>query len=225
MYVIIIGCGKVGYQLTRVLLAMGHEVLVIEKDPNRCETINEELGTVAYRGDGTDIQSLKEAGVARADVVIAVASRDEDNLATCQMAKQLYHASKTIALIKDPRNEAPFKVLGVDVTVNSTNLVLSTIEEELPGQPLVHLMNLRTSDQELVSVTIPRDAAVVGKALGDIELPPHSLISLVVKQQGPTLPSEELVLEGDDNVVAVTSADEEQLLFETLTGWDDDRTS
>ena len=218
MYILIVGCGKIGYQLARAMLAIGHEVLAIEKDPSRCETINDELGRVAFQGDGTRVQTLKEAGVARADVVIAVTERDEDNLATCQIAKHLYHAPKTISLIKDPQNEALFKELGVDGIINNTHLVLSTIEEDLPGYSLVHLMNLRSPDQEMVSVTIPHDAAVVGQLLGDIALPPKSFISLVVKQEGPTLPYDELMLEAEDDVVAVTSTDEELLLFETLTG-------
>ena len=217
MYIVIVGCGKVGYQLTKAMLAMGHEVLAIERDPARCERINEELGRVAFPGDGTRVQTLKEVGVARADVVVAVASRDEDNLAACQMAKHLYNAPRTISLIKDPQNEALFKALGVDGIINSTHLILSTIEEALPGNSLVHLMTFKSPDQQIVSVTIPHDAAVVGKLIGDIALPPKSFISLVVKQEGPSLPSDELTLEAEDEVVAVTSTDEELLLFETLT--------
>ena len=218
MYIVIIGCGKVGYQLARAMLVLGHEVLAVEKDISRCETINEELGRVAFPGDGTKVQTLKAAGVARADVFIAVTSRDEDNLAACQMAKHLYNAPRTISLIRHTQNEALFTVLGVDSVVNNAHLVLSSIEEQLSGHSLVHLMNLRSPDQEVVSVTIPHDAAVVGKLIGDIALPRKSFISLVVKQEGPMLPSDDIMLEAEDGVVAVTSTDEELLLFETLTG-------
>ena len=220
MYIVIVGCGKVGYHLTRALLAMGHEVLVVEKDYRRCESIRDELGSVsvAFQGDGTEVQVLKEAGTARADLVVAVATRDEDNLAICQLAKHLFNTPKTIALVKDPQNESLFKLLGVDVTTNSTHLILSHIEEEIPDHTLVHLMNLKTLDMEMISINIPPDAAVVGKSLDDIELPPTSFISLVVKDQGPVLPSEDVILDSGDDVVAVTSPEEEQLLYETLTG-------
>ena len=220
MYIVVVGCGDVGYHLTRSLLAMGHEVLAVENDAHRCESLLDELGSVALHGDGTEAQVLKEAGVARADVVIAVATRDEDNLATCQLAKHLFNSPKTMALVKNPQNEALFKLLGVDITINSTHLILSTIEGEIPEHTLVHLMNLKATQMEIVNINIPPDAAVVGRALSDIELPPNSFISLVVKSQGPVLPSEDPVLDSGDDAVAVTSPEEEQLLYETLTGVD-----
>ena len=221
MYVVIIGCGNVGYHLTKSLLAMGHEVLVVEKDLQRCQALQDELGSVARQGDGTNVQVLKEAGTARADVVIAVARRDEDNLATCQLAKHLFNTPKTMALVKEPQNEALFKLLGIDVTINSTHLVLSTIEEEIPGHSLVHLTNLMSLEalqMEMISINVPPDATVVGKSLDNIVLPPNSFISLVVKNQGPMLPTDDLVLDSGDEVVAVTSPEEEQVLYETLTG-------
>ena len=218
MYIVIVGCGKVGYDLTRALLAIGHETLVIEKDRRRCEFLRDDLGSVALHGDGTEVQVLTEAGAARADLVIAVATRDEDNLATCQLAKHLFKTPLTIAVVKEPQNEALFKLLGVDVTINSTHLVMSTIEQEIPGHPLVHLMNREALNMEMISINIPLDAAIAGKTLSDIELPPTSLVSLVVKTQGPVLPSDDLVLDPGDDVVVVTSPEEEQVLYETLTG-------
>ena len=224
MYIVIVGCGRVGYDLTRALLAMGHETLVIDLDPVRCETIRTELGSVVLHGDGTDVGVLKNAGAARADVIIAVASRDEDNLAVCQLSKNLFNTPKTISLVKDPQNEGLFNLLGVDVTVNTTHLILSTIETEIPGQSLVHLTSLRSPsglgglEREMVSINIPPDASSVGKHLGDLVLPPNSFVSLVVRNEGPALAEDELQLESGDSVVVVTSPDEEQLLYETLTG-------
>ncbi len=234
MYILVVGSGKIGYPLIKAMLAMGHEVLAIEKNPLRCESLYEELGSVAFKGDGTEVQVLRAAGAARADVVIAVTTRDEDNLAICQIAKSLFNIAKTIAVVKNPQNEALFRLLSVDVTVNSTHLILSTIEKEVPGHSLVHLMNLKSRGWEsgegvaltplnttphlLVSINIPPDAAIAGTQLEEIELPPNSFISLVVKNEGPVLPSEDVVLDSGDDIVAVTSPEEEQILYETLTG-------
>ena len=214
----VVGCGRVGYHLARALLAIGHDVLVIERDDRLCRSIREELGGVVLHGDGTQIEVLREAGTSRADLVVAVATRDEDNLAACQLAKHLFNTPKTLAQVRDPQNEPLFKLLGVDVTINSTHLILTNIEEEIPGRGLIHLMNLKDPQIKMISITIPSDAASVGKHLGDIELPQSSFISLVVKGEGPVLPSEDLVLDSGDDVVAVTSAEDEQPLYETLTG-------
>ena len=216
MYVIIVGYGHVGYHLSRALLAIGHEVLIIEKEKARCEDIRQDLGSVALHGDATKVQVLKTAGINRADVLVATAS-DEDNLAACQMAKSGPGNPRTIAVIQEPENDPLFKVLGVDVVVNRTHQILSTIEEELPGRTLQHLMNLRSAEVRMVSITLPEDSAAVGRSPEEIEMPPNSFIVLLVKQDGPYLPSSSLILSVNDEVIAVTTTYEEPMLHEVLT--------
>ena len=217
MYIVVMGYGEVGYHLARALLAIGHEVLIIERDPLRCEAIREELGSIALHGDGSEVPVQKKAGLARADAFIA-AGGDADNLAACQIAKHVFSTPKTVALVSWPENEALFKTLGVDVVINGTNMVLSTIEEELPGRSLLHLTDLKSGGKKMVSISIPQDATTVGRPLEEIELPPNSFISLLVTGDGPHLPSDDLVLHPEDEVIAVTTPDEEQLLHEMLTG-------
>jgi trk system potassium uptake protein len=218
MYVVVLGCSAIGYYLAKVLLAAGHEVIVIEKNQTRCQLLWNELGSVVIQGDGTDERTLKEAGVARADVFIAVTGLDETNLVACQMAKHVFQVPYTMSLVRDTKNEPVFHVLGIDVVVNATHSVVTQLEEGVPGRPLLHLMNLRIPDLELVSVSVPDDAGVVGKRLDEVELPPRSFISLVIKKNQASLPSSDLILEAQDQVVAVTMTDEEQTLYEILTG-------
>ena len=218
MYIVIVGCSEVGYHLTKALLASGHEVVVVEKRAERCQLLSDESGIVALQGDGTDERTLRKSGITRADVLVAVAGRDETNLVICQMAKHIFQVPRTMALIKDPKNEPIFHVLGVDVVVNVIHQILASFEEGVPGQPLIHLLNLRIQGLELVSVSVPNDAAIVGKRLREIELPPGSFISLVVKKGGAELPSDGLVLEPEDELVAVTPTGQEQVLYDILTG-------
>ncbi len=218
MFILVIGCSEVGYHLTKALLASGHEVVVVEQNHVRCELLNEELGSVALQGDGTDQQTLRKGGADRADVLIAATDRDEANLVACQMAKHVFQTSRTMALIKDPKNEPIFQILGVDVVVNSTHLILESLEERIPGRPLLRLMNLRSSSMELVSITIPHDAGLVGKRLGEVELPPRIFISLVVKASRVEPPSADLLLEAEDEIIAVTPSGGEQILYDILTG-------
>ena len=218
MYIIVVGCSEVGYHLTKALLASGHEVVVIEKDHDRYQLLNDEMGSVAFAGDGTDERTLRKAGITRADVLAAVTGRDETNLVVCQMTKHIFQVPRTMALIKDPKNEPIFHVLGVDVVVNEIHQILASFEEGVPGRPLLHLMNLRAEGMELVSVSIPEDADIVGKCLREVELPPNSFISLVVKKSGAELPSDVLVLEAEDELVAVTRTGDEQTVYDILTG-------
>ena len=218
MYVVIVGCSESGYHLSKALIAGGHEVVVIEKDPERFQLLNEELGSVALLGDGTDEVTLKRAGIARADVVVSLTGADATNLVISQMTKHIFKVPRTMALIKDPKNEPIFHETGVDVVVNSTHLVLASLEEGVPGRPLVHLMNLRVPGMELVSVSIPEDSNIIGKRLSEIELPPNSFITLMVKKSGATLPTGRSVVEPEDELVAVTPEGNEQILYDILTG-------
>ena len=218
MFAVIIGCSEIGYHLAKSLVATGHEVVVVEKDRERCQLLIDEVGSISLQGDGTDETILNQAGLARADVMIAVSGRDDTNLVICQMSKHIFSVPRTMAVIRDPKNEALFHVLGVDVVVNSIHLVLASLEEGIPGRPLVHLSSLRSPGTELISVSIPSDAGVVGMRLDDVELPPHSFISLVIKNSGATLPTDGLVLEAEDELVAVTMTGDAQTLYDILTG-------
>lgn len=218
MYIVIVGCSESGFHLSKMLLASGHEVVVIDKDRERCQLLSDDSGVVTVQGDGATERTLSQAGITRADIVIATTDRDETNLVICQLSKGIFGVPRTMALIKDPKNEPIFHVVGVDVVVNAIHLILSSFEEGIPGRPLIHLMNLRVPETELISVSLPEDAAVVGKRLGEVELPPHSFVSLVVKKGGAQMPTDGLVLEADDELVAVTRTGHEQVLYETLTG-------
>ncbi len=178
----------------------------------------DEAGVVTIQGDGTDEGTLRHAGITRADVLVAVAGRDDTNLVICQITKHIFQVPRTMALIKDPKNEPIFHLLGVDMVVNAIHQILASFEEGVPGRPMVHLMDLRSQGTELVSVSIPEDAAVVGKRLGEIELPPNCFISLVVKKSGAELPFDGLMLEAEDELVAVTRVGVEQTLYDILTG-------
>ena len=217
MYFLIVGCSEAGYHLSKALLASEHEVAVVEKNPAKHRILADELGSVAFAGDGTDEQTLKRAGVTRADAVVAVTGRDETNLVICQIAKHVFQVPRTMVLVKDPKNEPLFHILGVDVVVNEIHQILLSFEEGVPGRPFVHLMNLQAPGRELVSVSVPEGARVVGKRLRDVELPPNSMIALVVKRDRVELPSGALMLEAEDELVAVTQTHDEQTLYDILT--------
>jgi trk system potassium uptake protein TrkA len=219
MYIIIVGGGRVGYYLAKALLDEGHEVLILEKNPTVCETVNDELGSICNRGDGCEAATLAEVGAGRADMMIAVTGEDEDNLVACQVAKHKFKVPRTIARIRNPKNEVLFKKLGIDVTISSTNVILEQITEEVPTHPLIHLHEIRDKGLEIVEVKIPRDAGTIGKSLRDIPLPAGTMLTLIVrKSQRPIIPVPGTTLMADDQVIAVTDPASEQDLRKALRG-------
>ena len=218
MYAVIVGCSEVGSPVATALWAAGHEITVIEKRHSRCQLVWDALGTVTVQGDGTDEATLQSAGLARADLLVAVTGRDEVNLVACQVAKLRFDVPQTMAVIKDTKNEPLFHLLGVDLVVNSTHQVVTSLEEGVLGRPLVHLKNFRLPNLELVSITVPEDAGVVGKHWTEFDMPDSSQITLIVRADRPYLPSQVSALEAGDEIVAVTLTGEEQTLYDTLTG-------
>jgi trk system potassium uptake protein TrkA len=217
MYVIIVGGGKVGYYLAKELLAEMHEVLVIEQDGAKCERIAEELGDIVLRGDGCEAATAEIAGFGRADMVCAVTGDDEDNLVSCQLAKAKFSVPRTVARLNNPKNEKIFRLLGIDTTVSATAAILAQIEQELPTHAMIPLLHLKNGI-ELVGVKVPASAGITGKAIKDLLLPHGSLIVLVVGKDGVPRPtSSDTVIQAEDEVVAVTSTENEESLRTTLT--------
>jgi trk system potassium uptake protein TrkA len=212
VYAIIAGGGKVGFYLARELIDQGHEVLIIENTPDRADSIANELGNVVLRGNADEASTLAEAGAERAEVVIAVTGDDEDNLVICQVAKKRFGSMRTIARINDPRNERIFRLLGIDATVNATQLLLSVLEQEIPPSNLVSLVRLRNSDVELVEASVTARSQAAHRAVRDLGLPDESTVALILRDGTAIFPTGSTVIEPGDEVVALTRTQHEHRL-------------
>ena len=217
MYIVIVGGGKVGFYLAKELVETGHEALVIELDPSQASEIAETLGEIVMRGDGCEAAIQEQAGSGRADLFLAVTGEDEANLVACQVARHRFNVNRIVARINNPKNEAIFHKLGIDVTVSATSVILSQIEQELPEHPLIPLLQLR-SGFEIVEVKIPAGAGSLDAKLDDIALPGQSMIWGIVDSEGnPKVATPDTVLRAGDEVVAVTLQDSQDALRAALT--------
>ena len=134
MYAVVAGGGKVGSNVTRSLLELGHEVTMIEQRPDRFARLEEEFGPVVIRGDATEIAVLERAGIARPpELLLAVTGDDEDNLVISQIAKETYGVRKAIARVNDPRNQQHFDLLGITQTVCATTSILGPVAGKKAG--------------------------------------------------------------------------------------------
>jgi len=219
MYIIVVGGGRIGYYLTKALLDEGHEVLIIEKSATICETVNDELGSICFRGDGCETATLDEAGTSRADMLIAVTGHDEDNLVACQVAKHKFNVPRTVARIRNPKHETLFKKLGVDVPISSTNVILEHIEQEVPTHPLTHLLEIRDKGLEIVEVKIPPGSTTAGKSVRELSLPEGSKLALVIRKEGKHhVPTVNTVLRAEDRIIALITPESEEALRNALRG-------
>jgi len=221
MYIIIVGGGSVGFYLAKTLVNTPHEVLLLEKNRQTHRTVAEELGEVVMQGDGCEVRIMEEAGVGRADAVVAVTGEDEDNLVICQMAKMKFNVPRTIARINDPRNEALFHRLGIDATVNSTKIIYNLIEQEIETGEVIPLTALKRGNIEIVEVDIGPKSPVLGQAVQQLALPTDALIISIIRQDHGMLPTPDMKFEVGDSVIALVNADKEHELrdiFAEATG-------
>jgi trk system potassium uptake protein TrkA len=216
MYLIVVGGGKVGYYLTKTLVNEGYEVLLVEKNSAKCEIYAERFGAVVMNGDGAEAATLAAAGAARADVVIAVTGDDEDNLVICQMAKQRFHVKRSIARVNNPKNEELFRRLGIDVTVNHTNVILSLIEQQIPDRHFVHLLALRHASLEIVEAGVSPDSQIAGMLVGEIRFPPDCALVAIVRGGELIIPNSETEVREGDEVIAVARREREGELRELI---------
>jgi trk system potassium uptake protein TrkA len=204
MYIIVVGAGKVGWNLARELLDKNHEVTVIESNRRRYLTVEQELEHNVSYGDASELWVLERAGIQRADMVIAVTGDDEDNMLICQVAREKYLVERIIARVNNPRNREWFELLKIKPYVSATDLILRLLEHEVPGHGLVHLLKLEEERLEIIEVLLVENSPADGKRVGDLELPEGSLlISVLREEQGGFVPGPDTVLEAGDEVLAV----------------------
>ncbi|MFH0839286.1 MAG: TrkA family potassium uptake protein [Candidatus Omnitrophota bacterium] len=218
MYIIIVGGGNVGYYLAKRLIQNKHAVGIIEKDRTLCEKIAKELNVLAIHGDGCDPRFLEDAGIQRADVVAAVTGDDEDNLVICQLAKETFNIRRTVARVNDSRNEHAFNELGVDVPIDSTAIIAKIIEEEVSFKDFVNLMTFKRGKLAIVRVDLTAESPICNKQVMDIKLPGDSVLVSIIRGEDVIIPKGTTVLQKRDDIIALTTIENEQQLLDALIG-------
>jgi trk system potassium uptake protein TrkA len=213
VFVVILGGGKVGGNLARTLLARGTEIVVVESDPRRFERLEQEFGHRAVRGDATELYVLERAGIKRPpDIVVAATGDDEDNIIICQLATEHYGVPKVIARVNDPRNQATFDLLGIAPTVSPTQTIMALIEHEVPEHELVHLLELRRENLEIVEVELAKDSPAAGKRVEQLRLPENTrLISVMHGGQAEIAVGSTELHPGDQVLAIIAPGAEEEL--------------
>src|ERR687883_1414964 len=217
MYTLVAGGGKVGANVARTLSRLGHEVTLIEQRSSRFAQLEEEFEHQVQHGDATELYVLERAGISRPpDLVLALTGDDEDNLIICQIAKERYSVPKTIARVNDPRNQAHFDLLGISPTVCATSSILALVEHEVPEHELVHLLELRKENLEIVEVLIDKESPSAGKRVERLPLPEGSRLISVMRNGTAEIAVGATELQPGDQVLAILEPGKEEELRRVL---------
>jgi trk system potassium uptake protein TrkA len=207
MFVLIAGSGRTGTQLAQLLLAQGYQVRVVEYRKEVLARVHRDLPTeVIYEGNPTEPETLKNAGISEAEVLAACQPNDEDNLATCYVARKMFNVPRTIARINNPRNAWLFDdKFHVDVALNHSEVMARLIEEEMSMGDMVTLVKLRRGDYSLVEEKIPVGAKAIGAAIKDLQIPDECVIAAIIREGKVVMPHGNTTFQAGDEVLAVTN--------------------
>ncbi|MDA8303494.1 MAG: TrkA family potassium uptake protein [Actinomycetota bacterium] len=216
MNVVIAGGGNVGTYLALDLKDAGHDVLVIEIDPDVAGR-GAHLGFKWMVRDACEVSALDLAGLATADVVVATTGDDEDNLVVSLLAKQEFAVPRVIARVNHPKNHWLFnQTWGVDVAVSTPHLLAALTEEAVSVGSLVRLMQLESSGAHLVEVTLAPASPAAGVELAQLGLPRDASVVAVVRHAHVVVPRGDTVLEPGDEVLVLASPESEDTVRSLL---------
>jgi len=222
MRVVLVGGGNVGTYIARELHASGHEVLIVEADPNRvAEALanGEPEGVTWLQADACEVSEFVKAEPSKADVVVAVTGDDEDNLVISLLAKQEFGVPRVVARVNNPSNEWLFnETWGTDVSVSTPHLLTALVEEALSVGSLVRLMAFEGGRVRLSEVTLAEGSPADGREVQDLGLPRDSTVVAILRQDRVVVPRGDTVLYSGDEVLVLVSNESEDDVRQILVG-------
>lgn len=201
MKVLIIGGGKVGYYLTKILMEHGHYPTIIEKDKKVCTKIANDLDIPIHCADGTEIEALEDAGIEKMDALISVSGKDEDNLIACQLAKELFRTRRTIARVNNPKNKLIMQRLGIDIAVSVTDSIVHLVERELDTSMIKQLVSLQSGEATISEILLPDDYRLHGKKLRELDLPQDAIIISISRKSEMMIPRGDTAIYSGDKIL------------------------
>ena len=216
MRVAIAGAGNVGRSIARELIANGHIVLLIDRDP-RASKGDSVPGAGWVLADACELQSLEEAELETYDVAIAATGDDKVNLVFSLLAKTEFGVPRTVGRVNHPGNEWMFDAQwGVDVSVSTPRMLSALVEEAVSTGDLVRLMTFQRSTTNLSEFTLPDESRLVGVRVRDIAFPGDAVLVAIIRDGLPLTPERDRAFEGGDELLFIVTADSESDLAEML---------
>lgn len=208
----IAGAGAVGRSVAGELLGGGHQVLLIERNPQHYEPHSVPAAEWLL-ADACELAELEESGLETCDVVITATGDDKVNLAAALLAKAEFGVARVVARVNDTRNQWLFdEAWGIDVAVSTPRAMVAGVEGAIDVGHLVQLMGLRRGQVNLTKLTLPTDNPLIGQRVCDLVLPQNAALVTVLRDGAVILPTAAAELQaGDEMLFAAGSGVEEQV--------------
>lgn len=211
MYIIVVGAGIIGAQITKMLVDNKHDVVVIDIDPDVCESVAAETGALTIVGNATQIDVLEKAGAGRADSLLCLMHHAADNIACALLARSL-GIPRIIARLRNPRYEEAYKLAGVTSIIRMADLLISQFMMEIEQPKVRKIMTLGGGSAQVYAVKIPQGAKNGGATVKEItakrKFPKEcGFVGIYKEEKGDFLiPRGNHVVEEDDTIFLVTKS-------------------
>ena len=205
MQIVIVGAGRVGARLSKVLDLEGHKVIVIDKSAKVFERLGKAFKGRTVEGIGYDLDVLQESGIDRADALVAVTNSDNANVVTALIAKNRFQVPKVIARIYDPLRERLYQTLGIQ-TFSTTSWAATKINNIITHAEVIRHMSFGNGEVEVVEGEVLPQLA--NKTLSELSIPGEVQPISVIRNGRAFVPTSGTVLEEKDGVAftVMTSA-------------------
>jgi trk system potassium uptake protein TrkA len=199
MYVIIVGCGRVGSELAKILSSEGHNVVIIDKNSASFDRLGGTFNGLTLVGNGFDWELLKQAGIAKADAFCAVTNGDNTNLISAQVAKKIFKVPKVIARVYDPQRAHIYSALGLDI-ISGTILFAAMLRDKIIESRFSSYL-IETKELGVLEIEVKDN--LVGRTIQDINMPQEFLVVAIRRLQGVIIPEPQTILKEKDTLMAV----------------------
>jgi trk system potassium uptake protein TrkA len=199
MYVIIVGCGRVGSELAKLLSNEGHNVVVIDKTQAAFERLGGTFNGLTMVGNGFDLKLLKQVGIEKADAFCAVTNGDNTNLISAQVAKKIFKVSKVLARVYDPQRAHIYAALGLDI-ISGTILFAAMLRDKIIES---RFSSYLIESKDLGVIEIDVNESLVGKTIKEINIPGDFLVTAIKRLDGVLIAEDKIVLKPKDTLMAV----------------------
>ncbi len=199
MYVIIVGCGRVGSELAKLLSNEGHNVVVIDKNPVSFDRLGRTFNGLTMVGNGFDLKLLKQAGIEKADAFCSVTNGDNTNLISAQVAKKIFKVPKVLTRVYDPQRAHIYTALGLDI-ISGTILFAAMLRDKIIESRFSSYL-IETKELGVIEIEVKNN--LLGKTIQEINIPGEFMVVAIRRLQGVIIPEPQTVLKAKDVLMAV----------------------
>ena len=199
MYVIIVGCGRVGSELAKILSNEGHNVVVIDKNPVSFDRLGGTFNGLTMVGNGFDLELLKQVGIEKADCLCAVTNGDNTNLISAQVAKKIFKVPKVLARVYDPQRAYIYTALGLDI-ISGTTLFAAMLRDKIIESRFSSYL-IETKELGVIEIEVKNQ--LIDKTIQDVNVPGEFLVVAIRRLRGVIIPEPQTQLKAKDVLMAV----------------------